>query len=224
MRSGLFTSQRRLVPNWGLAMAGVMLATGLVAMTPLTVAASSTPYNTNLVKNSKAESGVTHWDTFPDGSFGTVKYGVSGLGYPSTYTASQMGGGKHFFWAGPYDSVYSGCGDAHQQILLTGIGSSIDSGNVKVKLSGYAGTNGAASLNAHLDVYFRNAQNHSVASNGITKVASSTNEQYKHIKASKVLSKHTRILDVHLWADGDDISSTNCQAFWDNISVSLVSA
>ncbi len=51
--------------------------------------------------------------------------------------------------------------------------------------------------------------------NGITKVASSTNEQYKHIKASKVLSKHTRILDVHLWADGDDLSSTNCQTFWD---------
>ena len=109
-------------------------------------------------------------------------------------------------------------------MFLTGIGAAIDAGNVKVKLSGYAGTNGAASLNAHLDVYFRNSQNHQVASNGITKEASSTNEQYKHIKASKVLSKHTRILDVHLWADGDDISSTNCQSFWDNISVMVVHA
>ena len=176
MRLGLSTSQRRLVPNWSLAIAGVMLATGLVAMTPLAAAAATTPYNTNLVKNGNAESSVNHWDTFPNSSFQTHKYGVSGLGYPSKTTSTAIGGGKHFFWAGPYDCVYTSCGDAHQQIFLKGIGSAIDNGHVKVKLSGYAGTNGAASLNAHLDVHFPNASNHSVASNGVAKAATGTDE------------------------------------------------
>jgi hypothetical protein len=73
-----------------------------------------------------------------------------------------------------------------------------------------------------VDLYFRNASNHTVASNGITKTATGTNEAYQRFSVSKVLSKHTRILRLHLWADGDGtVSSGDCQAFWDNLSVVL---
>ena len=220
MRSGLSTSIRRHVPARALALAGVLIAGALVAATPLE-AAASTSYGVNLVQNSGAESGLKHWETFPDPGFLTVKYGASGLGYPSKSASKHIGGGKHFFTAGQYDNTFNTCPDAQQQIDLSGIGSAIDSGHVKVSLSGYAGTNGAADINAHLDLYFRDIQNHPVANNGFTKNASSTNEQYKHITASKVLPKHTRILRVHLWADGGSTVTGGCQAFWDNISVVL---
>jgi len=37
-----------------------------------------------------------------------------------------------------------------------------------------------------------------------------------------VLPSKTRILRLHLWADGDaTMSSGDCQAFWDNLSVVL---
>jgi hypothetical protein len=199
----------------------LLVATGLVAMTPFS-AAAATPYGTNLVKNPGAENGINHWDTFPSGDFRTHRYGASGLGFPSKATRNAIGGGTYFFYAGPYDNGYGTCGDAQQEWTLTGIGPAIDSGHVKATLKGYAGTNGAADLNAHVDLYFRTANNHSVSSNGITKKATSTNELYKHINVSKVLSAHTRILRLHLWADGDaTISSGDCQAFWDKLSVVL---
>jgi hypothetical protein len=220
-RSALFSSLRRYAQSRTLAIAGVLIATALVGVPPLE-AAAATPYGVNLVKNAGAESGLGQWETFPSGDFRTQTYGPSGLGFPSQSTASSMGGGAQFFYAGPYDDAYGTCGDASQAWTLKGIGPAIDSGHVKVTLKGYAGTNGAADLNAHLDLYFRNSENHSVSSNGITKTASSTNEQYQRISASTTLSKHTRILRVHLWADGDaTVSSGDCQAFWDNISVVL---
>jgi hypothetical protein len=200
-------------------MAGVLMATALVTITPLKVAAA-TPYGTNLVQNGGAQSGLLHWETFPSGDFRTHAYGASGLGFPSKSTATSIGGGTRFFYAGPYDTAFGTCGDANQAWTLKGLGAAIDSGHVKVTLKGYAGTNGAADLNAHLDLHFRNSQNHSVASNGITRTVAGTNEQYQRISASKILPKGTRILRVHLWADGAaTASSGDCQAFWDNISV-----
>jgi hypothetical protein len=205
--------------RWTLAVAGVLIATALVTITPLE-AAAATPYGVDLVRNGGAESGLRHWETFPSGDFRTHTYGSAGFGFPSKSTAHQIGGGTHFFYAGPYDGAFGTCGDASQAWTLKGIGGAIDGGRVKVTLKGYAGTNGAADLHAHLDLYFRNAQNHSVAVNGITRTASGTSEQYQRMKASKVLPRKTRILRVHLWADGDaTVTSGDCQAFWDNVSV-----
>jgi hypothetical protein len=219
--SGLSISFRSSAHRWQLAVAGVLIATALVTITPLE-AAAATPYGVNMVQNAGAESGLRHWETFPDGDFRTHAYGAPGLGFPSKATAQKIGGGAHFFYAGPYDNAFGTCGDANQAWTLKGIGGAIDGGHVKVTLKGYAGTNGAADLNAHLDLYFRNADNHSVALNGITRTASSTNEQYQRIKSSKVLPRQTRILRIHLWADGDaTVSSGDCQAFWDNLSVVL---
>jgi hypothetical protein len=221
MSTALATSNRRRFTARRLALASIVMAAALGANASLTVAAA-TPYNTNLVKNAGAENGLNHWDTFPDGDFQTHKYGASGLGFPSKAAATAIGGSKYFFYAGPYDNAYGTCGDANQEWTLTGIGSAIDNGHVKVVLNGYAGTSGAADLNAHVDLYFRTSDNHPVASNGITKKVTTTNEAYRHIQKSKVLSKHTRTLRLHLWADGDaTVSSGDCRAFWDNLSVVL---
>lgn len=212
-----FSPDRRHAPTRILALAGTLMAAALVLITPLDVAAA-TPYGANLVKNAGAESGLSHWDTFAN--FTTHKYGAPGFGFPSKANAQTFNGGTHFFYSGLYDNGLGTCGDASQEFHLSGIGSAIDSGHVKVFLKGRAGTNGSPQITAHLDLYFRNSENHQVASNGITRSVSGTNEKMKAISASKILSRKTRILRVHLWADGDaTISSGDCAAFWDKISV-----
>ena len=202
-----------------LALSGAVFVAALVASSPLG-AAAATPYGVNLVKNGGAENGLTNWETFAD--FQTHSYGASGLGFPPTSESARIDGGSKFFYAGPYDTSLGTCGDATQQWTLKGIGSAVDSGHVKVILQGQAGTNGGGSIFANVDLYFRNGENHQVASNGITKVVSSTNEVYLRVKGGKVLSPQTRILRLHLWADGDDtMTAADCQAFWDNLSVVL---
>lgn len=213
--------------RWSIALAGAFISAGLLLGGPAALVQAAhpaaTPYGTNLVVNGNAETIIgSEWETFPSGDFRRHKYGSSGLGFPSTSASNAIGGGKRFFYAGPYDETYGSCGDAQQQWKLKGIGAAVDSGHVRVTLRGYAGTNGAADINAHTDLYFRNAENHGVAKNGITKRATSTNEQYHAINVTKTLPTNTRILRVHLWADGDSTqTSGDCQAFWDNISVVL---
>lgn len=182
-------------------------------------AAAATPYGSNLVKNGSAENGLTSWLPFADAT--TAKYGSAGLGFPSKAKSNAIGGGARFFHAGQYDNGLGTCGDLQQTISLKGIGSSVDAGKVKVRFRAYAGTNGASDINAHTDLYFRDAENHNVSSNGITKTASSTNEQYRAYDVTRTLPKHTRILRVHLWADGDSTIGGSCQAFWDKLSVVL---
>jgi hypothetical protein len=200
------------------AIAGVVLVGALLSASPV---AAATPYGTNLVKNPGAENGLHNWDTFPPGDFQVLPYGPAGFGQPSKASSKKIGGGAHFFSAGAYDMAYGTCPDANQQFTLTGIGSAIDTGHVAVRLQGYMGTNGAAGINAHLDLYFRNSQNHGVASNGITKKVSMTNELYKHVDVTKVLPKNTRILRIHMWSDGYNTINGDCAAFWDKLSVTL---
>jgi hypothetical protein len=213
------SSLRRRIHGKTTLFAGMLLAGTLVAGMPLEVAAA-TPYGSNLVLNGGAEHGLTHWDTFL--AFKTHHYGSSGLGYPSTAASNNIGGGSRFFTAGQYDNTFNQCPEADQTILLTGIGSAIDSGHVKVSLSAYAGTNGAADINARVNLEFRTSGSpHPVAGNDFHKRASSTNEHYKHLTASKILTKHTRTLIVQLRADGTSTETGGCQAFWDKISVKL---
>ena len=218
MTTGRSTSLRRRVPARFAALAGLALTGALVAALPLQ-AAASTSYGVNLVKNPGAESGLAHWD--PSLDFKTHTYGPSGHGLPSTHASQLIGGGSHFFYAGDYDIPNDQCPELDQTILLTGIGSDIDNGHVKVSLSVYAGTDAAADIHAHVRLEFRTAGSpHSVAGNDFVKQASSTNEHYKHLTASKVLTKHTRTLILKLSADGADTTG-GCYVFWDNISIKL---
>ena len=221
MRSGSPILHRRHARGHArmLALTG-LLAVAALAAAPL-AATAATPYGINLVKNPGAQIGLTNWDV--DGDFGTQAYGASGLGFPSTSASASIGGGTRFFWGGPSEANSDLCGDANQEFALTGLGSAIDSGHVKVRLRGYAGTNGAADLNAHLDLYFRTANNHSVASNGIENTATSTNEQYVRFDVTKTLSRSTRLLRLHLWVDGEGTTG-GCQGFWDKLSVVLIAS
>lgn len=204
-----------------LALTG-LLAAAVLALAPAG-ASAATPYGTNLVKNPGAENGLTGWEVFPDQGAQSRTYGGAGLGYPSTADRNSIGGGSRFFTVNPKVLTPGwDCGDLQQTIKITGLNSSIDSGKVKVKLKGYAGTNGAGDINAHLDLYFRDANNHQVAVNGIEKTASSTNENYVRFLVTKTLPKNTRQLRVHLWGDGSSTEGGNCQVFFDKISVVLV--
>jgi hypothetical protein len=221
MRTATFRTHRHLNMGRVLVLTGVLVAALTVAASPL-AASASTPYGTNLVKNGGAQDGLIAWETFPPDDFQTHAYGPSGIGFPSQGAAQGIQGGTEFFYAGPYDTAYGTCGDAQQQWQLKGLGSAIDSGQVKVNLKGYAGTNGSPLITAHVDLYFRDSQNHSVARDGITRSVSGTNEAYAQTKGGAVLPAKTRILRLHLWADGDaTVSSGDCQAFWDNLSVVL---
>jgi hypothetical protein len=219
MRTGLSTSLGRRVHARSTAMAGLLLAGAMVAGMPLQVAAS-TSYGVNLVKNGGAENHLDHWDPFL--AFKTKSYGPSGFGYPSTTASHNIGGGNHFFTSGAYDNTFNECPSADQTILLSGIGSAIDHGHVKVSLSAYAGTNGASDINAHVRLKFRTSGSpHNVDGPDFNKQASNTHEHYKHLTASKILSKHTRTLILTLWADGTSTETGGCQAFWDKLSVKL---
>jgi len=219
MRTDHLHHHRRQGAGRLLVAMGVVVIALLTSASPL-LAAGSTPYGKNLVRNAGAQSGLTRWQTFPPADFKTHAYGKPGYGFPSKAAAKAIGGGTRFFYAGLYDDSYGTCGDAQQQWKLKGLGSAIDHGDVKVKLKGYAGTNGSPLITAHLDLYFRDAQNHTVAKNGITRAVSGTNERYQRLQGATVLPERTRILRLHLWADGDGtVSSGDCQAFWDNLSV-----
>ncbi len=186
------------------------------------VAAASTPLKRNLVKNPGAQAGISRWETFPPSDFTTHAYGPPGFGFPSKAASHAIGGSSLFFYAGLYDYGYGTCGDAQQAIRLRHLGSAVDRGHIKVTFTGYAGTNGGASITAHTDLYFRDGRNHSVSKNGFTRSFTSTNEQYERVWGSTKLPRKTRILRVHLWADGDDTTTSgDCQAFWDNIKVTL---
>lgn len=219
MRTGLSTSLGRRVHARTTAITGLLLAGAMVAGMPLQVAAS-TSYGVNLVKNGGAEDRLNHWDPFL--AFKTHKYGSPGFGYPSKSTSNDIGGGSRFFTSGDYDTAFNECPEAEQTILLSGIGSAIDHGHVKVTLSAYAGTNGAADIHAHVRVLFRTSGSpHDVDGSDFHKQASSTSEHYRHLTASRILSKHTRTLILKLQADGDSTVTGGCQAFWDKISIKL---
>jgi hypothetical protein len=196
-------------------------ASVVLAAAPAT-AATTTPYGTNLVHNPGAQSGpaspngqttvdIPAWDTFSNMT--VVKYGTSG--FPSTSQSSGFGGGSKFFSTGPYDTVFNQCGDAQQTITLHGRASAIDAGKVKVTFSGRVGATGGAT--AHLDLYFRNANNHGVGINGITTSTAGTGRTLPAVQRSRKLPPNTRLLRVHLWADG--VASGYCKAWFDNLKV-----
>ncbi|MFN8622820.1 MAG: hypothetical protein U0869_18950 [Chloroflexota bacterium] len=210
--SSLSRAARRLLP---------ITAAAALAVAALPGAASATSYGTNLVKNGSFENGLASWETFVSPTTRTYKPATGG--FPSPSQGSNIGGGSRFAYLGPNEVL--GCGDLSQAIKLTGLNSAIDSGHVKVRFKGYAATQGGASFNAHIDLYFRTADNHNVpnGSNGITRKVSQTNQQYRSISVTKTLPKGTRLLRVHLWADGDDPSSSgDCPGFYDKLSVTLI--
>src|SRR4051812_6734407 len=211
----LVSRSRSLRRMWrGTALAASTIALGVLLASALPVAAASTPFGQNLVKNPGAEHGINNWDAFPDGAFTAHAYGPSGLGYPPKSEGTRINGGAHFFTSS--EDIVLGCGEARQDIALQGIGGAIDKGHVKVVLKGYAATNGAAQMTARLDLQFFNSEHHTdnIASWGIKKHATGTHETYTALQGAKVLPKHTRMVQLHLWQTPND-GSVGCQSSWD---------
>lgn len=214
MQAHRFTRGRRVL---------VPFATALLAATVLTPGSmlGATPYGSNLVANGSFQNGLVGWDQ----AFLTTQvrtYSPATGGFPSPAQGSKIGGGSKFLYLG----MPSGdqCPQVEQHLMLKGIGKSIDQGRVKVRLRGYVATQGGASFNAHLDLYYRDANNHVVpnAPNGIVRVAKQTNQKYVKIDVTRKLPKGTRQLYLKLWADGDDPqSNSDCPGFYDKISVVL---
>jgi hypothetical protein len=208
-------SRRWLAP---LVMAGV--ASVAMGVSPVSAA---TPYGSNLLRNPGAQAGgassngqspvaIPSWDTFANMT--VVKYGTSG--FPSTNQGARFDGGSRFFSSGPYDSGLGTCGSAEQRIVISGRGGAIDSGRVKVYLKGRVAAGGSSTV-AHLDVYFRDSENHTVSSNGIVRSVNGTGSSFRSISASRTLPRDTRILRVRLWAD--NVSAGYCKAYFDKLSV-----
>lgn len=200
-----------------------LIAIAALAASPVS-AASTTPYDTNLVHNPGAQQGsasssggravdIPHWDTFANMT--VVRYGTSG--FPSKRRGNAIDGGTKFFSAGRLDTGLGQCGQAEQVIRLHGRSSIIDSGRIKARLWGKVAASGDAV--AHLDLLFRDSRNHSVGSNGIQRTVEGSGSSFRTISASRTLPEGTRILRVKLWADGAD--SGYCKAYFDNIRVTI---
>lgn len=202
-------------PARRLALTG-LLAAMVVALLPST-AAAATPYGTNLVKNPGAENGLTSWSGFNDPA--TRTYGAGGQGYPSTQQRNRISGGSRMFTAGQFVPAFGACGELEQTIRLKGIGGAIDAGNVKVRLKGWMATSGAADLTANVLLLFRDAENHSVAVNGISASATTTNEVYRSVDKGRKLPTGTRILRLKLFASGSGVDGGACEVAWDKLSV-----
>lgn len=205
----------RVRPARRLALTG-LLAALVVGLLPGT-AAAATPYGTNLVKNPGAENGLASWSGFNDPA--TRAYGSGGLGYPSKQQRNRIGGGSFMFTAGDFVPAFSACGELEQTIRLKGIAGAIDGGRVKVRLKGWMSTSGAADLTANVLLLFRDGENHSVAVNGISGSATTTNEVYRSVDKSRKLPKGTRILRLKLFASGSGAEGGACEVAWDKLSV-----
>ena len=70
---------------------------------------------------------------------------------------------------------------------------------------------------AHLDLYFRTSNNHSVAVTGSPGTCRRPVARSCFSTDRKVLPKHTRTLRIHIWASG--VSSGYCKAYFDKLSV-----
>jgi hypothetical protein len=200
-----------------------VLAIAVLGASP--VSAASTPYGSNLVRNPGAQEGsssssgngvvdIPRWETFANMT--VVRYGTTG--FPSTSKGNAINGGTRFFSAGRLDTGLGQCGEAEQVIRLSGRSSLIDSGRIRVSLSGRVAASGQA--RARLDLFFRDSNNHQVnGSNGIRKSVEGSGSSFRLLSGSKVLPQGTRQLRLKLWADG--VESGYCKAFFDNIRVTI---
>jgi len=111
-------------------------------------AATRTPYDTNLVKNSSFEAGsatsgyrwiaVPNWQT--DGNMTVVKYGAPN-GFPTVAEGQRISGGKKFFTFGTPAPGDTQCHPlAFQSIPINGRNYAIDAGMVEVTFRIYMGT------------------------------------------------------------------------------------
>jgi hypothetical protein len=217
-----FRSGRRGVATWAGAMSLGALALAL-ATSPV-LAATTTAFGVNLVKNGNAEAGVASsngqtgvaipgWEAISDSNFTVVRYGTAG-GFPTTANAPRKGGNQ-FFSAGA--EHFGECDTLIQPIFIKGRNSLIDGHHVKVTLGAWVATYDSQQDNAIVLLKFGDDSNNSLGSTQLP-TQTATNNVFHHLTKTVVLPRRTRELTVVL-------ESTNhigyCDAYFDKISVKL---
>ena len=164
---------------------------------------------------------IPHWGTLSQTTFTVVAYGTPG-GFPTVAEGNRIHGQHQFFTTGQWDSVYGECDDANQSIIIHGRNAAIDSGHVKVVLSARLATYDSQSDTANVNLYFGDSTNNSLGGAHVHP-QTATNGTFHLVSVSKILPKHTRQIEVRLWASNVP-AGTYCDAYFDNISVEIVSA
>ena len=216
-----FRGGRRAATLAGAMSLGVLT---LALVTSPVMAATTTPFNTNIVKNQGAESGaassngnagvtIPNWEEISDSNFTVVKYGTSG--FPSVSAGHAVLGGAQFFTSGVYDSIYGGCDDSIQNIKIKGRNSLIDGHHVSVTLSAFL-AKGPGNDKPIVLMTFGDSTNNST---GNSIQIGSTSSSFSQKSKTVLLPKHTRQVTVKL----EDYSGSGpyCRAYFDNVSVRI---
>ena len=138
--------------------------------------------------------------------------------FPDQNEGNRIGGGEQFFSAGLWDASLGACGDFRETIKLKGRSALIDGAHIKVRFRGWVAASGPAI--AHLDLAFRDAENHQVAINGITNTVEDTGGEFMKYQRGSVLPNRARLLNIHLWAENTQ-EDGYCEAYFDGIEVRI---
>jgi len=213
---------RRRVASLASAMSLGVLA--LALGTSPVMAATTTSFGVNLVKNGSAEAGpassdggagvaIPGWEGVSDSNFTVVKYGTPG-GFPAKSDAPAKAG-KKFFSAGA--EHFGDCDTLIQSIFIKGRNSLIDTHHVQVTLSAYVATYGSQIDNAIVLLKFGDDSNNSLGSTKLP-TQTATNDTFHHLTKTLMLPKKTREMTVVL----ESTQHTGyCDAYFDKISVKL---
>jgi len=198
------------------------LVTALIASMPGSAAAAiRTPWNTQLLRNGGAEAGsatdgyhnilVPGWTAY--GGFTVVKYGEPG-GFPTLAESARINGSKKFFTTG-YVQPLSSCNDneAVQMLTINGRNRAIDSGHVKVVLTGRLGTYGSQTDTAVLDLEIGNQAQF------LEKTRTHTNGELQKVSMSLILKSGERSIAVTMRIFTPE---GYCDAYFDNLVLKIV--
>ena len=196
----------------------------LALVTSPVMAATTTPFNTNLVKNGSAEAGVASlngqsgvpipgWEGITDSNFTVVEYGTPG-GFPTVGNAPPKAG-HQFFSAGA--EHFGECDTLIQSIFIKGRSSLIDGHHVQVNLSAWVATYGSQQDNAIVLLKFGDDSNNSLGSTKLP-TQTATNDVFHHLTKTVLLPRKTREMTVVL----ESTKHTGyCDAYFDKVSVKL---
>ena len=189
------------------------------AFAPGTAALSTTPLNTNLVRNPGAEANVggngytggspSKWSA--SGPWKVVKYGSPE--FPTKAEANRIGGGKNFFSCGPH----IGGGILYQAIRLLGRNSQIDGELLQFSFSVRIATYDAQQDSGAARVTFRNG-NGSILHVFATGSVSATNGRFLKRTFNDVIPAGARSVEITLHGARVGGSADYCDAYFDKVS------
>ena len=189
------------------------------AFAPGTAALSTTPLNTNLVKNPGAEANVggngytgngpSKWNA--GGPWKVVKYGSPG--FPTKGEANRIGGGKNFFSCGPGSDF----GSLEQEVRLLGRNSQIDGELLQFTFSVRIATYDAQQDKGSAQVFILDGDRFKLLEFEIGPV-SATNGRFLKRTFTDVIPAGARYVLIYLFGDRVGGAADYCDAYFDKVS------